>query len=206
LVTAPERSVIGNITRSGLDTRKSRPPASTITVSDAAMPGVLRHRRPAHRRRTAAAHPTSPASPGSTGSSGPREPDEATASECPRERRQSPRALLLGATSASGAHAISGRRGGTPCPARKSESDRSRHSASPRRELREPDPGHLIPRFKHSRHQCGSSAAVCGYAGFGARSGRRSDRSGRATSPVSRSIVPAGGLALLRLAAPYNAQ
>jgi hypothetical protein len=56
LVTAPERSVIGKITRSGLDTRKSRPPASTIIASDAAMPGVLRQRRPAHtRRRTAAA-------------------------------------------------------------------------------------------------------------------------------------------------------
>src|SRR4029453_10153451 len=58
LVTAPERSVIGKITRSGLDTRKSRPPASTIIASDAAMSGVLRQRRPAHtRRRTAATHP-----------------------------------------------------------------------------------------------------------------------------------------------------
>src|SRR4029453_10525561 len=47
LVTAPERSVVGKITRSGLDTRKSRPPASTITASDAAMPGVLRQRRSA---------------------------------------------------------------------------------------------------------------------------------------------------------------
>ena len=37
LVTAPERSVIGKITRSGLDTRKSRPPASTIVASDVAM-------------------------------------------------------------------------------------------------------------------------------------------------------------------------
>src|SRR4029453_6671678 len=46
LVTAPERSVIGKITRSGLDTRKSRPPASTIIAPDAATPGVLRHRRP----------------------------------------------------------------------------------------------------------------------------------------------------------------
>src|SRR5918995_5701927 len=99
LVTALERSVIGKITRSGLVTRKSRPPASTIMASDAAMPGVLRQRRPAHtRRRTAAAHPTLPDSRGSTGSSGPREPDEASASECPREGRQPPRALLLGAT------------------------------------------------------------------------------------------------------------
>src|SRR4029450_12864834 len=40
LVTALERSVIGKITRPGLDTRKSRPPASTM-ASDAAMPGVL---------------------------------------------------------------------------------------------------------------------------------------------------------------------
>jgi hypothetical protein len=71
------------------------------------MPGVLRQRRPAHiRRRTAAAHPTLPDSRGSTGSSGPREPDEASASECPRERRRPPRALLLGATSANGAHAV----------------------------------------------------------------------------------------------------
>ena len=38
LVTAPERSVAGKITRSGLDTRRSRPPASTIVASDAAMP------------------------------------------------------------------------------------------------------------------------------------------------------------------------
>ncbi len=120
LVNAPERSVIGKITRSGLDTRRSRPPASTIIASDAAMPGVLRQRRPAHtRRRAAAAHPTLPDSLGSTGSSSPREPDEASASECPRERRQPPRAPLLGATSASGAHAVCGRRGGTPCPARK---------------------------------------------------------------------------------------
>ena len=37
LVTAPVRLVLGKITRSGLDTR-SRPPASTITASDAAMP------------------------------------------------------------------------------------------------------------------------------------------------------------------------
>jgi hypothetical protein len=97
LVTAPERSVIGKITRSGLDTRKSRPPAPTIMASDAAMPGV-RQRRPAHtRRRTAAAHPSLPDSRGSTGLSGPREPDEASASECPRKRRQPPRALLLGA-------------------------------------------------------------------------------------------------------------
>jgi hypothetical protein len=35
--------------------------------------------------------------------------------ECARERRQPPRALLLGATSASGAHAVCGWRGGTPC-------------------------------------------------------------------------------------------
>jgi hypothetical protein len=35
--------VLGKITRSGLDTRRSRLPASTITASDAAMPGVLRH-------------------------------------------------------------------------------------------------------------------------------------------------------------------
>ncbi len=33
-----ERSVGGKITRSGLDTRRSRPPASTIVASDAAMP------------------------------------------------------------------------------------------------------------------------------------------------------------------------
>jgi hypothetical protein len=64
LVTAPERSLIGKITRSGLDTRKSRPPASTIVASDAAMPGVLLQKRPAHTRggtepllpRTALAH------------------------------------------------------------------------------------------------------------------------------------------------------
>src|ERR1700737_1595594 len=37
-MTARERSVIGKITRSGLDTRKSRPPASTIVASDLAMP------------------------------------------------------------------------------------------------------------------------------------------------------------------------
>src|SRR5512133_3465498 len=56
LVTAPERSLIGKITRSGLDTRKWRPPASTILASDTAMPGVLRQRRPgAHRHGTAAA-------------------------------------------------------------------------------------------------------------------------------------------------------
>src|SRR5215218_6219658 len=46
LVTSPERSVIGKITRSGLDTRKSRPPAATVVSSDAAIPGVLRQRRP----------------------------------------------------------------------------------------------------------------------------------------------------------------
>src|SRR5919201_2474242 len=39
LVTAPERLVFGKSTRSGLDTRKSRPPASMIVASpDAAMP------------------------------------------------------------------------------------------------------------------------------------------------------------------------
>jgi hypothetical protein len=34
-VTAPERSVIEKITRSGLDTRKSRPPASTVIEAGA---------------------------------------------------------------------------------------------------------------------------------------------------------------------------
>src|SRR5215210_931440 len=38
LVTGPERSVFGKITRSGLDTRRSRPPASMIVASDAGMP------------------------------------------------------------------------------------------------------------------------------------------------------------------------
>src|SRR5829696_7300348 len=38
LVSAPERSVGGKITRSGLDTRSSRPPASTIVASAFAMP------------------------------------------------------------------------------------------------------------------------------------------------------------------------
>jgi hypothetical protein len=42
-----------------------------------------------------------------------------SASGCPQEGRQPPRALLLGATSANGTHAISGRRGGTPRPAHK---------------------------------------------------------------------------------------
>src|ERR1700716_3679455 len=37
-VTSPERSVGGKITRSGLDTRRSRPPASTIVASDSAIP------------------------------------------------------------------------------------------------------------------------------------------------------------------------
>src|SRR2546423_1417416 len=37
LVTAALRSVFGKITRSGLDTRRSRPPASTITASGAPM-------------------------------------------------------------------------------------------------------------------------------------------------------------------------
>ena len=47
LVTAALRSVAGKITRSALDTRRSRPPASTVVASDAAMPGVLRHGHPA---------------------------------------------------------------------------------------------------------------------------------------------------------------
>src|SRR5215210_314191 len=47
LVTAAERSVVGKITRSGLETRNWRPPASTIVASDGAMPGVLRQPRPA---------------------------------------------------------------------------------------------------------------------------------------------------------------
>src|SRR5436309_10837809 len=38
LVIAPERSVAGKITRSGLVTRRFRPPASTIVASAAAMP------------------------------------------------------------------------------------------------------------------------------------------------------------------------
>src|SRR4051794_4117797 len=37
LVTSPERSVAGKITRSGLETRNSRPPASTVVASDLAM-------------------------------------------------------------------------------------------------------------------------------------------------------------------------
>ena len=37
-VTAGVRSVAGKITRSALDTRSSRPPASTIMASDLAMP------------------------------------------------------------------------------------------------------------------------------------------------------------------------
>src|SRR4051812_18922698 len=41
LVTAGVRSVAGKITRSGLVTRRSRPPASTIVASAAGMPGVL---------------------------------------------------------------------------------------------------------------------------------------------------------------------
>src|SRR6185312_7481879 len=36
LVTSPVRSVLGKITRSGLDTRTSRPPASTIFSADLA--------------------------------------------------------------------------------------------------------------------------------------------------------------------------
>jgi len=35
----PERSVLGKITRSGLDTRSSRPPASTVSASVFAMVG-----------------------------------------------------------------------------------------------------------------------------------------------------------------------
>src|SRR5919204_1498677 len=46
LVTASERSVIGKITRSGLDTRRSRPPASTIVTSGRAMPGSSMQRSP----------------------------------------------------------------------------------------------------------------------------------------------------------------
>src|SRR5687768_1394953 len=38
LVTGPDRSVAGKMTRSALVTRRSRPPASTIVLSDAAMP------------------------------------------------------------------------------------------------------------------------------------------------------------------------
>src|SRR6266536_1340717 len=49
LVTARERSVIGKITRSGLDTRKSRPPASTIAASDAAMPRSCTAKTRGHR-------------------------------------------------------------------------------------------------------------------------------------------------------------
>src|SRR4051794_26741680 len=40
-VIASERSVCGKITRSALVTRSSRPPASTIVASDAAMAGSL---------------------------------------------------------------------------------------------------------------------------------------------------------------------
>src|SRR5436190_6676059 len=39
LVTGPERSVLGKITRSGLLTRSSRPPAPTIVAFDAAITG-----------------------------------------------------------------------------------------------------------------------------------------------------------------------
>src|SRR5919197_4811433 len=46
LVTGPDRSVLGKITRSGLDTRKSRPPASTIVASDVAMPRSSTARTP----------------------------------------------------------------------------------------------------------------------------------------------------------------
>src|SRR5918999_4226657 len=44
-VTGPECSVSGKITRSGLETRTSRPSASTTVASDVAMPGVLRQLR-----------------------------------------------------------------------------------------------------------------------------------------------------------------
>src|SRR4051794_1852396 len=47
LVTSGERSVAGKITRSGLDTRRSRPPASMIVASDGAMaPSSTTRRRP----------------------------------------------------------------------------------------------------------------------------------------------------------------
>src|SRR5688500_7251968 len=38
LVISPVRLVLGKITRSGLDTRNSRPPASTFVASDLAIP------------------------------------------------------------------------------------------------------------------------------------------------------------------------
>src|SRR5215210_3391395 len=43
LVTSRDPSADGKITRLGFDTRRSRPPASTIVASDFAMPEVLRH-------------------------------------------------------------------------------------------------------------------------------------------------------------------
>ena len=46
LVTAAVRSVAGKITRSGLDTRSSRPPASTVVLSLAAMTKFYVNRRP----------------------------------------------------------------------------------------------------------------------------------------------------------------
>src|SRR5947209_10757139 len=51
LLTAAVRSVAGKMTRPGLETRTSRPPASTTVISELAMPGVLRH---GHRQRCAA--------------------------------------------------------------------------------------------------------------------------------------------------------
>src|SRR5215207_125950 len=66
LVTGPERSVAGKITRAGLLTRSSRPPASTIVLSDAAMlcgtygTGPARHTRSGGRRRREARLPSGP--------------------------------------------------------------------------------------------------------------------------------------------------
>src|SRR5437588_9273031 len=49
-VTAAECSVSGKITRPGFDTRRSRPPASTVSSSGGAIsPGVLRQARGAFR-------------------------------------------------------------------------------------------------------------------------------------------------------------
>src|SRR5690242_10361740 len=42
LVTAPDCRVFGKITRSGFDTRRSRPPASTIVALAVAMPELYR--------------------------------------------------------------------------------------------------------------------------------------------------------------------
>src|SRR4051794_13523984 len=53
LVTGPERSVAGKITRAGLLTRSSRPPASTIVLSDAGMlPGTYGTGVPGTRGRS----------------------------------------------------------------------------------------------------------------------------------------------------------